>query len=768
VQLASFTECVQAALDSKKISKNLAQEISESADPQRTISDMVATLSKQKRDAALSVIAIDKAYADIRGYDGNTYQALRALMTKDNNAKAGYINVEFLAKYYEAKFHSKLADMLSRFRTRTFGATQDKEGLRNLVKAMYGETVDDAEVVKFAKVLGEVFEDIRTTFNSVGGSISKNQNWKLPPPGHDANAIRKVGLDAWKEQILPMLDRKLMVNDAGLMLTDTELDQALDYVYKTITTHGLHKAKDFTVPNMGTKLSSRGGEKRFLYFKDAESWMKYNDRFGKGDIYTTITDHIDGMSHNIALVQRLGPNPDHTVQALRLMAEKQDELTQTQKTRLTAIWNVVAGKTSSGDLTTLADTMQTTRNVMTSALLGSASLSAITDVAFNAITSKYNSIPVFGTLIRQMSLMAPGSEEARIFAAKIGLLADNMIDHAHAGNRYVDSYGTGKSAKVAEGVIRLSGLAAFTDSGRKAFGMEYASSLADDFGKAFSELSENRIKRFEAIGITEADWDLFRAQTPLDFKGVKFANMLEDGGEKFHRLVMEETDYAVPSPDASIRAATTGGLGRGTATGQLVRAGMAIKTFPLTIMNTHLRRALIQTSGADRLKYTAGLITYTTLLGILAVHAKDLASGREPRPFDAKLVAAGFAQSGGLGLVGDLLFSDVNRFGGGLAQTLVGPYGGLLDQSARLTLGNIHEAIKGEETHVLGEATDFLKRWTPDVWQTRLITDAIADQAALLVDARANDRFRRIVKKRQKDYEQGYWWEPGESPDFLK
>lgn len=761
--MGDLSRCIQAAVDSGKLRKDLAQEISESPDPQATINQMVGVLSKQKRDAALSAIALDRAARDVEGYEGNTYQALRALLTKDNKGKAKYQNVEYLTKYYEAQFHSGLGDMLSRFRTRTIGITQDKEGLRSLVKAMFGEGADDVEIGKFAKELAETFETIRAKFNSVGGSISKNQNWKLPPPGHNARDIKKIGLDTWKAEIAPMLDRNLMVADDGRMLSDAELDVALEYVYKTITTHGLHKAKDFTVPNMGTKLSSRGGEQRFLYFKDSDSWMSYNEKYGKGNIFTTLTDHINGMAHNIAMVERLGPNPEHTLQALRLMSDKADMMTDTQKTKLTAIWNVSSGKVNSGDMTTLADGMQATRNLVSAGILGSAFISSVTDLGFGQLTAHWNDISGFKVIARQMQLMNPGSEEARIFAVRLGLTADSMIDHAHAGNRIADTYGTGKTAKLSEGVIRLSGLAAWTDSGRRAFGIEFTASLADDFGKLFNKLSAKRIRRFESAGITSEDWDLFRSGTPLDFQGAKFADILQPGGEKFHQTIMQEMDFATPTPDVSVRAATTGGLGRATFTGQVVRAGMNLKTFPLTIMNTHMMRIVSQATGMERVQYIAALTVYTTLLGILAVQAKDLAAGRTPRPMDAKLFAAGFVQGGGLGLFGDLLFSDTNRFGGGIVDTMAGPYAGLVDQGTRLTLGNIQQAVKGEETNVLGESAEFLDRWAPDVWQTRLFSSAIADQVQLLVDPKAQSKFNRQIRKREKEYKQTHWWEPGEA-----
>jgi len=113
----------------------------------------------------------------------------------------------------------------------------------------------------------------------------------------------------------------------------------------------------------------------------------------------------------------------------------------------------------------------------------------------------------------------------------------------------------------------------------------------------------------------------------------------------------------------------------------------------------------------------------------------------------------------------------VNRFGGGLTKTITGPTGELLDTTVKFTLGNIREAVAGEETNVLGEAVQILDRYTPDIWQTYLFSNALFDQMELLADPKAAQRFNRQVRKRKKDFDQDYWWKPGQltpdrAPDF--
>lgn len=764
--MASFAHCINIAQQSGKITKQTANQLIAAQDPEAELENIVATLTRQKRETAIQAVRLSKGWEHASSHEKSAYAGVLALMTKDREGVAGYANIEYRQKYHAARYHAQLADMLQRFRTRKLGFSQDSEGLGKLVRAIYGETVDDPDLMHFAKQWHETNEQMRLDFNAAGGSISKNERY-LMPQNHDPRAIEAAGLEKWKDSIRTKLDPAQMLDDSGKPLSPQELENALDYVYETITTRGLNKTKDLTVPRLGKKLARKHSERRFLYFKDAASWMEYQKEFGRGDIFATLTDHVDMMANDIGLMETFGPSPQSTFDALLNQVKKTEKLKGYQERFAKAVYNNVSGKTSEGEMTGLADFMQTTRNLLTASTLGKAFLSAVSDLGFQVVTSKYNSVPAFKVLKRHMQLMT--NEEAQVFGVKMGLLAEAMIGRVNAANRYADVYGVGASAKVAEGVMRASLLSPWTDAGRKAFGMEFGSMLAENFGKQFDDLDDNLLRAFKTYGITPEDWDGFRASTPLEFKGAKFADMTQPGGVKFHQMIMSETDFAVPSPDANVRALTNWGLGRASIEGQVWRSAWMLKSFPATIIMTHFYRIANQATLTDKLRYAAALAATTTVLGGVALQMKDIAAGREPRPMDEKFLAASVVQGGGLGLFGDLLFSDVNRFGGGIVQTFTGPTGELIDKTAQLSIGNALQAIKGEETNVLGEAVNYVNRYTPDIWQTHLFTNALFDQLEILSDPDAQKRFNKIARKRRKEYNQDYWWKPGElTPEAMQ
>ena len=116
--MASFNECIDIALKNKRISKDVAQAVLSSEDPNAAIDDILGNLSRQRRETAIQAVRFAQAFDDIKSHPKGMYYGLTALMTKDPKGVSSYNNVEYLAKFYEGKYHSKFADVLSKFRTR--------------------------------------------------------------------------------------------------------------------------------------------------------------------------------------------------------------------------------------------------------------------------------------------------------------------------------------------------------------------------------------------------------------------------------------------------------------------------------------------------------------------------------------------------------------------------------------------------------------------------------------------------------------------------
>ena len=110
--------------------------------------------------------------------------------------------------------------------------------------------------------------------------------------------------------------------------------------------------------------------------------------------------------------------------------------------------------------------------------------------------------------------------------------------------------------------------------------------------------------------------------------------------------------------------------------------------------------------------------------------------------------------------------NDVNRFGQDVMTSLAGPTFGLVTDVTKATLGNVQKAIKGEDTEAGKNLVDLGRRYTPaasSLFYARAAWNRVfMDQLQFVADPEAHRRFRDMERKLQRDYDQGYWWRPGD------
>lgn len=797
--MASLAECVEAAISAGRMTRDAGQdllrkneahtkrlELAGQVMPERVMSEAELNamaqarieLAIQRRQKALQAIAISKATARVLNHQKSPSAGAAALLGRQvRNEVAGGSNVETRARAIVGQAHSIMGEAIAKLRTRWFGVTQDKALLADSVREIFGTSTGKADAKMVADAWAQTAEMLRTRFNQAGGAIAKRADWGLPQ-SHDATRVLRAGRDEWISYVKPRLNRERMLDANGVPMLDPELDAMLSRIYDTISTDGLANLRPGT--QGGTKLANRHQEHRVLSFKDGDAWLQYQQRFGSNDILTTMTDHIERMAHETALLEILGPNPAATWRYVSDVVEKHGA-SGADKQYLDALYNVVAGNVNQRANVYLADFMGATRNWITSARLGSALLSQFSDIGFMRSTARWNGMKPTKVMKRFLSMLAEGpAGEQRRLATRTGLTAEMWITRALAANRWTDVTGAGLSAKAADFTMRASGMSMWNDSMKKAFQMEFLGLLAENKALPWDRLPKPLKRTLQAYDFTPAEWDLLRRAPTYRHGAAEFVSPERILGWKdlpaerrqalathVQEMMFSESRFAVPESDARTRVLTTAGQARGTVAGELMRGFAQFKSFPISVMLLHISRGLNAGGAIDGARYLAGMVIGTTLLGALAFQAKQMSRGKDPQPMnDPKFWAAAFAQGGGAGIYGDFLFSDVNRFGSGLVSTFAGPTANLVDDAAKLTLGNVQQFMRGEELGLANDMIRFAGSYAPGVqlWYTRLAFERnVIDQLELLADPTdAHRRYRRIRERARKDHRQGYWWRQGE------
>src|SRR3546814_6727363 len=119
-------------------------------------------------------------------------------------------------------------------------------------------------------------------------------------------------------------------------------------------------------------------------------------------------------------------------------------------------------------------------------------------------------------------------------------------------------------------------------------------------------------------------------------------------------------------------------------------------------------------------------------------------------------------RGGALSIFGDFLFSDTTQYGNSLLGTVAGPVAGLAEDVAALTLGNIHQAARGEDTHVGAELVRFTRSNMPlaNLWYTMAATDHLVFHQFQAFFSPGY--LQRMRTRARNEFDQEFWWEPGE------
>lgn len=255
---------------------------------------------------------------------------------------------------------------------------------------------------------------------------------------------------------------------------------------------------------------------------------------------------------------------------------------------------------------------------------------------------------------------------------------------------------------------------------------------------------------------------------PSGAQGITARARLE-AATRLLEFVQTEARFAVPEPGAAERALMLGQTRPGTFIGEFVRSALQFKSFPVTVMLMHIGRGLNQEGMHGKAAYVASFAIATTLMGALAMQLKEIAKGRDPRNMeDHRFWLAAAAQGGGAGILGDFLYSAVARTDQDFyAQMAGGPMAGLASDIAKIAGLNIQALDDERRERAIGaDLVRFMRFNAPgsSLWYGRLAMDRLLwDRLQWWADPQAGRRFRQLERRAMREYEQEFWWAPGET-----
>ena len=630
---------------------------------------------------------------------------------------------------------------------------------------------------------------------------------------HDADKIRRAGFDAWSQSIMAKLDQAKTFEGVE------KPAQMLRSAYDALIT-GVHLSDDgpvgmkdpaFVGPgNAAKKLSAS----RTFHFADADGWLAYQREFGSGSLFENVLNSLDRSARQEALMSRFGTNP---------LAEFQQDIRHFQEEgRRASPEAVIKLRDAQGGLDTLFSYMDGRANMPANKLaaqIGSGvraikSMASLGAVAFTHLSAgvtkaaelRYQGVGGFDRYANFVSSIVKGRGRGEERELADLMLAGTEGMHGQILNRFQpDDTMPGTLSKIGNRFFQATGLTYLLD-GQKAGAQRIMSRhLGMMVDRPFEELPAETQRAFQQYRISPAEWDALRTapdhvtvdgrvhltpdaasratpeavygtmggQPELPGLGSDAAVRAEAGARdglalKLAAYYSDVADRSIITPGIADRALMLGGTRPGTAVGEALRFVAQFKTWGTAAVRQGIGREVYGGQGvAGAASGVFQMAAGAAVLGYVTMALKDLTSGKNPRPVnDAKTWAAAMIQGGGFGILGDYLFGEYSRFGGGIGETILGPVLGQGLTEVMNVWNDMKSAAsgddpKGRSIHDLGpEMLRIGQSWTPfiNLFYTRMAVNYMfTHQMQELMNP---GYLRRTERRMQQQTGQTYWLSP--------
>lgn len=498
---------------------------------------------------------------------------------------------------------------------------------------------------------------------------------------HNPLIMAEMGFEKWFDFIYPLLrdDFSNAKANAKLVLED---------IYKDIMSQ---KRIEGEISNQELMNALTGT--RVIPFKDAQSAKVYYKKMGGENYLDGIRESLEKMGQRLALIETFGSDPEFAFGKILELMESRGGLTPMQKAKLRNRFDHVSGLSNIVGSPSLSKISQWGQAWTILTKGGKATISAFSDTVISAIRLHSLGVPFFSSyrsILRNTFSRIP--EQNRLLYAKwLHSGYDGMF--GYAASRYMshDLVG-GQLNKAANKYFDVIGLNHITDLQREAYSRALSAYLGGLLREEtpYKKLPIGLKTSLENYGIREPEWSVLtkwqnitvlRKRTSWGghedlFLPHLIKDMVGDASlsRKMDTFFQQDSRLAIAEVAAEERAImmsnpfTGERLYRGTLPGEFASLFFSLRGVLLK-QYTKMYPIYQQMGAPNFMKHLVPLFG----IGYLSIMLKDILSGREPREMNRDTALESMAQSGVLGIIGDVVLEALSEDGPGLGRVIAGP-----------------------------------------------------------------------------------------------
>ncbi len=533
-----------------------------------------------------------------------------------------------------------------------------------------------------AKIIHKWQQQGITRINNAGAHIQGVDGY-ITRQSHNGFKMKEHGYDAWRDYIAPLLD---------IDRCDSDLD--LVQIFDNLATgKHLYQNNEY-MPHFKhhTNISDKFSHARKLHFKSADSWLKYNNEYGTHSLAHSVAINLDKLGRNIGLLESMGSNPYEFLGSLKnefapylqeLAANKdkhaQKELDFISRDSLDRILESIIGVTPESP--NLAVYSASVRNLVVMANLGKVVISSIPDMGMFVTEQMHNGIPYIEAQANLVKVATNSfnSTQKKEYARLLGVGTDNLMGLAYCrlnAEQHISGKIAGGLSTATNYYFKFNLMNWWDDSFKSTLGFVLSNNLAHHTKTSYKNAPIELRNNLQRYGLDQKDWNILNSFIKKADDGREYIITPEwvagniqanEVAAKFKTYLKDRVDTGIATPHKFERYAATLGTKAGTPLGEAMRFLIQFKQFPIT----YWMRGVKDYKGTPKTLST--MLILSAMGGYASIAANKMLNGEDIPELDSSILQASILKGGGLGLYGDFIFGQYNRYGHNIYQAMASP-----------------------------------------------------------------------------------------------
>ena len=743
-------------------------------------------ISQKSRQIAISADLIHSGLTKIddllgKGVPAKSIASTFGLADEALSWKYGDVGISALdrVEYNTAVFSGMLTDAFAAMKPKHFAMFRQPKYQKEVIEELFnlsgkgkGSSVVSAEAKKAAQIAFDVSNKGGIALRQAGADLRTLKSF-LIGYRHDAAKMSKVGEREWIDAMKDTLDMSKVLEVMPEAADNDAFEKLLHGVYGDLVSGGNVTLGEFT-PKGVRSLVNRRSHHRWLQPKDAESYMKYHEKFSNINVVDHLQQYARGVGRDLGVLESYGPKPEAYVNAMINKLSLTDPVNGAAmafKMRQHAAY--ITGVSTGGSIDpTIQKWLATARNGNIAGKLGKTAVQALVQEATftKALALKVRGLPVLKSAHQQLKMLFKtfdGREEMFKELAKEAIYVDGFLNKSAGVARQYSLEGGHRPAQVmSDAVMEFTGLNLATNLNKGSAATVLATTWAD---REWSKLATSTQTWLANNGVSKEAFEKIQSLGAKDINsfGVKMISpmKLHEAGESelgvlASKMLHRIDELASPTSNPQVAAVLKDMEGRGKAAQIGIGSLRTFTGYPTSWYRNHIRTAAnIPGYGAKAATFGA-MMTGTLVSGTVVTMIYDMLAGKEPELSSSTVMRAA-ARTGFIPFLTDYILGQIGGEGwqDSLAEKVAGPTFGAIEGLGKAGA----QALTGNFAKAANTAGSEIKGMVPfgNAWFTGLILQRmIYDQLRSAYDPNAHTAFKNQQSRANK---QGtpYFWKPG-------